>query len=282
MRKIFNLTLLMCALAMTTAMGQIRTPAPSPKATVTQEFGIGEINLEYSRPSKKGRDIFGTNALVPYDKIWRTGANQATKISFSDDVMVEGKKLDAGSYAILTKPGQSQWAVHFYPYEGGNWGAYVDKDPAAAVMVKPVKLQMSFETFTIMFGNLTSDGATMGMMWDDVYIPVKISTDVDVKVMAAIDRVLAGPTPADYYAAGVYYLNAGKDLDKALEYVQKQTKVGEPRFWQLRQESLILAELGRYNEAIKVAEKSLALAKEAGNDDYVKMNNDSIAMWKKK
>lgn len=282
MKKIFNLTLLICALAATSAMGQITTPAPSPKATVTQEFGIGEINLEYSRPSKKGRDIFGTNALVPYDKIWRTGANQAAKITFSDDVMVEGKSLKAGSYAILTKPGQSQWAVHFYAYEGGNWSSYVEKDPSAAVMVKPVKLQMSFETFTIMFGNLTSSSATMGIMWDDTYVPVKLSTDVDAKVMASIDRTLNGPTPGDYYAAGVYYLNAGKDLNKALEYVQKQTRTGEPRFWQLRQESLILAELGRYKEAMKVAEQSLALAQKAGNDDYVKMNKDSMAMWKKK
>lgn len=282
MRKLLSFTLLFCAFASTSLMAQIQTPPASPKAMVTQQFGVGEIELEYSRPSKKGRDIFGVNALVPYDKIWRTGANQATKITFSDDVKVGMNDLKAGSYAILTKPGKSQWAVHFYTYEGGNWGSYVDKTPAAAVMVEPVKVQMSFETFTIMFGNLSDNSVTMGMMWDDTYVPVRITSDVDSKVMASIDRTLAGPSPADYYAAGVYYLNAGKDLNKALEYVRKQTQTGEPRYWQLRQESLILAELGRYKEAMNVAQKSLELATKAGNDDYVKMNNDSIAMWKKK
>lgn len=282
MKKIFNLTLLMCVLSATTLLGQIKTPAPSPKTTITQEFGIGEISIEYSRPSKKGRDIFGTDALVPYGKIWRTGANQAMKVTFSDDVSVEGKDLKAGSYAVLTKPGKSEWAVHFYAYESASWNSYVEKDPAAAVMVKPAKLNMAFETFTVMVGNMTGSSATLGLAWDDTYVPVSISTDVDTKVMASIDRTLAGPSNGDYYNAGVYYLNAGKDLNKALEYVQKATKSGEPRFWQLRQESLILAKLGRYKEATNVAKKSLELATTAGNADYIKMNNDSIKMWMSK
>jgi len=271
-----------CVLAVTSSIAQISTPPASPMATINQQFGIGEVTIEYSRPSKKGRDIFGVNSLVPYDKIWRTGANRATKITFSDDVMVEGAELSAGTYAVLSIPGKMEWSVMFYEHSSGNWGSYVEAKPAATVMVKPVKLQMSFETFTVIFGNLSSNSATMGMMWDDTYVPISISTEVDAKVMASIDKTLAGPTNADYYAAGVYYLETGKDLDKALEFVQKQTKSGEPRFWQLRQESLILAKLGRYKEALNVAKKSLELATTAGNDDYVKMNTDSIAMWAKK
>ncbi|GLR15696.1 hypothetical protein GCM10007940_03110 [Portibacter lacus] len=263
-------------------MGQIKTPSASTAASITQEFGLGEISIEYARPSKKGRDIFGTNALVPYDKLWRTGANQATKVTFSDDVKVEGVALKAGSYAVLTKPGKSSWGVNFYSYESGNWGSYVEKDATASIMVKPAKLQMAFETFTIMIGNVTSNSAVIGLMWDDTYVPINVTTEVDTKVMAAIEKTLSGPTANDYYNAGVYYLNADKDLNKALEYVQKATKGDNPMFWQLRQESLILAKLGRYKEAANVAEKSLKLAEKAGNDDYVKMNKDSIKMWSKK
>jgi hypothetical protein len=282
MKKIFTLMLVLCAFSATTLVAQIQTPSASPFTTIVQQFGIGEIEIEYSRPSKKGRDIFGTDDLVPYGKIWRTGANQATKVTFSDDVMIEGKGLKAGSYAILTMPGSSEWAVHFYTYAGGDWTSYVKKDPEVAVMVKPVNLNMTFETFTIMIGNMTSESATIGIVWDDTYVPVEVTTDVDTKVMASIDRVLAGPSANDYYNAGVYMANAGKDLNKALEYVQKATKSGEPRYWQLRQESLILAKLGRYKEATNVAKKSLELATSAGNDDYVKMNTDSIKEWKSK
>lgn len=282
MNKIVSLTLLICGLCASTLMGQIKTPSASTFASLSQEFGLGKIEIEYSRPSKKGREIFGTNALVPNDKLWRTGANQATKITFTEDVMVEGKDLKAGTYAILTKPGKSSWGINFYPYESGNWSSYVDKDPAVMVSVKPAKLQMAFETFTIMVGSVTSNTAVLGLMWDDTYVPVSLKTEVDAKVMASIEKTLSGPTANDYYAAGVYYLNADKDLNKALEYVQKATKGDNPMFWQLRQESLILAKLGRYKEATNVAQKSLDLAKKAGNDDYVKMNNDSIKMWSKK
>lgn len=282
MKRILNLTLLLCALSFTQMIGQIRTPAASPMSTLTQAVGLGEISLEYSRPSKKGRDIFGANGLVPADKIWRTGANQISKITLSDDMMIEGKEVKAGSYGILTKPGKSTWAVHFYEYDGGNWSSYVEKTPAVAVNVTAVNLPFTVETFTMMVGDIKSNGATLSMMWDDVMVPIKLSTEVDKKVMASIDRVLAGPSTGDYYAAGSYYHDSGKDLNKALKWVQMATKVGEPRYWQVRKESLILADLGRYTEAVKSAKKSLELAKAAGNDDYVKMNTESIAMWAKK
>ncbi len=282
MKRILNLTLLLCAFSMTQMIGQIRTPAPSPFASYTQAIGLGEVTVEYSRPSKKGRDIFGTDALVPNGKIWRTGANQISKITFTDDMMVEGKEIKAGSYGILTKPDASKWAVHFYPYESGNWSSYVEKDPAVAVEVMTQKMPMTVETFTILFGNLKSDEATMSIMWDDTYVPIKLETEVDSKVMAAIDKTLAGPSAGDYYAAGTYYHDSGKDLNKALKWVQMATKTDNPRFWQVRRESLILADLGRYTEAIKAAKLSLELATKAGNEDYVKMNNDSIAMWMKK
>ena len=259
------------------AISQIRTPAPSPAASFTQAVGLTEISGEYSRPGVKGRAIFGD--LVPYDKVWRTGANAATKITFSDDVQVEGNDLKAGSYAVLTKPGMSSWDVHFYAYESGNFGSYLEKDPDLVVTVTPSTMPMSVERFLITVGGMTDNGAVLQFIWDTTLVPVQITVNTEERVMANIDRVLSGPSNGDYYAAGQYLFNSGKDLEKALMYVQKATHSDNPRFWQVRQESLILAKLGRKAEAIKAAKKSLELATAAGNDDYVRMNEKSIKEW---
>lgn len=274
-----TLTTLFAVLAISLAVGQIRTPAPSPSAKVHQTVGLTDVSIEYSRPSAKGRTIFAADGLVPYGKIWRTGANSISKITFSDDVTVGGKKLEAGSYGILTKPGASEWAVHFYSYDGGNWGSYVEKTPAAAVMVTPSKTSDMAETFTLSVDHVSMDGAHFVIAWENTKVAVPIEVNVDEQVMANIERVMAGPSTADYYAAGDYMFSAGKDLNKALMYVQKATKVDNPRFWQVRKEALILAELGRKADAIAAAKKSLALAKEAGNDDYIRMNEKSIKEW---
>jgi len=264
---------------MNSAYAQIQTPSASPKATITQAFGLSEISLEYSRPSAKGRTIFAADGLVPFGKIWRTGANQAAKITFGDDVTVEGKELKKGSYAILTKPGATSWDVHFYTYEGSGWSSYVEKTPDAVVTVKPVMLPMHIETYMMAFGTQTSNSIDLEILWEKTNVVLNIKTAVHDKVMAQIDKVLAGPTNGDYYNAGVYMANNGGDMNKALMYVQKATKAEDAKFWQLRQESLILGKMGKKAEAIAVAKKSLALATKAGNADYVKMNNDSIKEW---
>ncbi len=263
------------------AEAQLRTPAASPAAKSQQTVGLTDITVEYSRPSKRGRTVFGSDGLVPLDNIWRTGANAVTKITFSGDVKVEGKELKAGSYGILTKPGASTWAVHFYTYESSNWASYVEKEPAAAVMVNAQTNPLSLETFTIHFDALRNDGATMLIAWDNVIVPVRVVADPDATVMAQIDRMIAGPSAGDYYAAGSYLHDTGKDLNKALMYVQKATKSDNPMFWQLRKESLILADMGRKADAIAAAKQSLELAKKAGNDDYIRMNEKSIAEWSK-
>lgn len=282
MKKLLSLTLLVCALCTTQMIGQIRTPSASPSSTLTQTIGLSEVTIEYSRPAKKGRTIFGAEGLVPTGKVWRTGANQATKITFSDDMTVGGSALKAGSYAILTIPNGSKWAVHFYNHESTNWSSYVEKTPALIVEAAAVSLPMTIESFTINIMDVTSNSATLGIIWDQAYVPLELGAKVDEVVMAAIDKTLAGPTTGDYYAAGSYYHDSGKDLNKALKWVQMATKTDSPRYWQVRKESLILADLGKFKEAIAAAKQSLALATEADNADYVKMNTDSIAKWMKK
>jgi hypothetical protein len=265
----------------TSSNAQIRTPAPSPSAKLTQAIGLTDITIEYSRPSVKGRTVFGSNGLVPYGKVWRTGANQATKITFGDDITVGGKSLKKGTYAVLTVPNANSWDVQFHNYKSGSWSSYRDKTPAATVSAKVTNLPISVESFMITVSDLTDDSGNLDFIWDKVIASVPLTLEVESKVMAAIDKTLSGPSAGDYYAAGSYLLSIGKDLDKALMYVQKATKGDNPRFWQVRREALILAKLGKKKEAIAVAKKSKELAQKAGNEDYVRMNDKSIAEWSK-
>lgn len=265
--------------------GQVRTPPASPSSTISQTIGLTEFSLEYSRPSMRGRAIFGKGDefLVPYGKTWRTGANRATKLSFDGDVSIGGVDMKKGTYAILTVPNDGAWAVQFHKYESGSWSSYRDQEPAAVVKAKAITTKHKVETFTMSFQGLADAGkGRLEILWSNTIVALDIDTKADKTVMASIEKMLAGPTAGDYYRIGVYYHDSGRDLKTALEYVQKATKGDNPRFWQLRRESLILADLKMYKEAVDVAQKSLELAKEAENEDYVKMNTNSIAEWSKK
>jgi len=264
----------------TPLMAQVSAPAPSPGAEFTQMVGLTEVSVAYSRPGKKGRTIFAKDGLVPFGDIWRTGANAVTKISFSDDVKVAGAELSAGDYAILTKPMATSWEVMFFAYETSNWGSYVEKDPAATVEAEVEKLNRTVESFTIQMDELHNEGATLQFVWDNTLASLPIEVNTDEKVMASISRVMDGPSAGDYYAAASYYHDAGKDLKQALKWIQIANDA-QPRYWTMRKESLILADLGMKKEAIKAAQTSLKMAKEAGNKDYVRMNEASIAEWKK-
>lgn len=262
------------------ANAQIQTPAPSPTQTLEQKVGLTDVKIQYSRPSMKGRTVMGD--LVPYDKIWRTGANQNTMITFGDDVMIGGSEVKAGTYAIFTKPMQNKWDVYFYT-DTENWGApaeWNESKVAAKVTADVMKLPMDIETFTIGLDDVNNDSAILGIMWEKAYVPVKINVMTDKTVTASIDRVMNGPTANDYYAAAVYYKDSGKDIAKAEKWMDKAMEMNkEPQFWQLRQQSLIYAEAGKKDKAIETAKKSLEAAKKAGNADYVKMNEDSLREW---
>lgn len=284
--KSYVLTVLLLLVTCTLGLSQIQTPAPSPGAKFTQDVGLIKVDVEYSRPSKKGRVIFGD--LVPYGEMWRTGANASTKVTFSDKVTVGGgKELDKGTYALYTIPGQKEWTIIFYS-NTSYWGTPEEKDfkeeeVAARFTVPAYKMEnVTVETFTIGMDNLKNDGAELYLLWENTYVGIPIKVDTDSKVMAAIKSTMAGPKSGDYFAAARYYHEQGQDQKQALEWVNKCLEMGGDKFWILRLKANIQAELGMYKDAIATAQKSTELAKADGNADYPRMNEKSITAWKAK
>ena len=261
---------------------QIQTPAPSPSSKLMQTVGLTDVTVDYSRPSMRGRTIFGD--LVPYDKLWRTGANGYTLITFSNDVKIAGQDVKAGTYSIFTKPGAASWEVFFYTdTQGGGTPSDWDESKVVAkatAQAFPMPEGATIESFTITIDDLTSKSANLGMMWENVYVAVPFEVHTDASVEGDIKRVLGGPSAGDYYAAATYYSSEGKDISQANEWMDKAMSMTEkPAFWQLRQQSLIKAKAGDKKGAIATAKKSLEAAKAAGNDDYIKMNTDSLKEW---
>lgn len=280
MKKIL-LSLFVVALS-TNINAQLKTPAPSPAAKLEQTVGLTDVSVEYSRPSMKGRTIFGD--LVPYGKVWRTGANANTKVTFSDDVTIDGKTLKKGTYALYTKPGKDSWEVIFYS-DANNWGTprkWDDAKVAVSTTAKVEAMPMKIETFTMSIDDLTNDSAVLGILWENAYVGVKFNTPTDKAVEKSIAQVMGGPSANDYFSSAVYYLQEGKDINKAKNWINKAVDMtkDQPRFWYLRQQSLILAKAGDKKGAIKAAKASLAGAEKAGNADYVKMNKEFIAEMK--
>ncbi|WP_440067043.1 DUF2911 domain-containing protein [Tenacibaculum discolor] len=280
MKKIL-LSLFVVALS-TNINAQLKTPAPSPAAKLEQTVGLTDVSVEYSRPSMKGRTIFGD--LVPYGKVWRTGANANTKVTFSDDVTIDGKTLKKGTYALYTKPGKDSWEVLFYS-DANNWGTpkkWDDAKVAVSTTAKVEAMPVKIETFTMSIDDLTNDSAVLGILWENAYVGVKFNTPTDKAVEKSIAQVMGEPSANDYFSSAVYYLQEGKDINKAKNWINKAVDMtkDQPRFWYLRQQSLILAKAGDKKGAVKAAKASLAGAKEAGNADYVKMNKEFIAKMK--
>lgn len=260
---------------------QIKTPAPSPFSKVHQVVGLTDVEVEYSRPSMRGRTIMGD--LVPYGSIWRTGANARTKISFGDDVIISGDTLKKGKYAIFTKPSAESWEVYFYTdYAGGGAPRNLDDSKVALkTSVKPIPIPMPIETFTITFDDMTANSAVLGIMWENTYIGVKFNVPTDAIASKSITSVMAGPSANDYHNAASYYRNNGKDLKQALVWSTKATELRKDAFWMMREKSLIHAALGDKKGAIEAAKKSLAVAEKAKNAAFIKMNKESIAEWSK-
>lgn len=261
---------------------KIAAPAPSTSATLKQKVGLTDITITYSRPGMKGRAIFGN--LVPFDKVWRTGANKNTEVTFSTEVMVGDKNVAAGTYALYTKPGKNKWDVILYS-ASDNWGTRKEWDDAkvvASATVDVIKMPMDVETFTITIDDITNNSALLGLLWENVYVGMPFTVPTDKAVMASIDEVLSGkPNARAYYDAAVYYNSENKDIKKTVTMIDKAIEMSKenPQFWMLRQQSLIHAKAGKTGTAIAAEKLSLALANKAGNADYVKMNEDSLKEW---
>ncbi len=258
---------------------QIEAPQPSPSAMVKQTVGLTEVTLEYSRPAMRGRAIFGE--LVPFDKLWRTGANGNSTITFSDDVMLAGTAVKAGTYAIFTKPGKKSWEVMLYS-DYSNWGTPRDWDASKVVATATVPVQslnMAQESWTITIGEIAMDKAHLQMMWDKTLVQVPFTVPTADKTQASIDKVMAGPGANDYYQAAAFYLEAGKDMKQAHSWISKAVELRPEAFWMFTRKSLIEEKMGDAKAAVKTAKKALEIAQKAGNADYVKINTDNLKRW---
>ncbi|MES2286520.1 MAG: DUF2911 domain-containing protein [Bacteroidota bacterium] len=260
----------------TTNAQQLKLPAPSPLQTLDQSFALSNIKIEYSRPSAKGRVIFG--ALVPFGKTWRTGANTATKITFGEDVKIEGSSLVAGTYALYTIPNKDSWEIMFYNdlKLGGNVADYKAENEVLRVKVKPSAYANKVETLTINVSDITSNSGNIELLWENTRVAFSVVSDIDSKVMKNIETSLATDARPYFQAAGYYYDN-NKDLTIALGWVNKAIEQNPKAFYMVHLKAKIQLKLKDYKGAVATAEQSIVLAKEAKNDDYVAMNQKLIA-----
>lgn len=258
---------------------KVEFPAASPACTLKQHVGLTDIEVVYSRPSVKGRDIFG--GMVPYDKVWRTGANQATKLVFSTPVKLNGTELPAGTYALMTIPGKSEWTV-IINKGSEQWGAYKydEKADIARFKVKPVTLSRPVESFTIEFNQLRDDSAEMDLSWDKTEIPIKVEVDYVDKLVSQIEAVMASDEKKKpYFQAAQFYYNHGKDLKKAKEWIDAAVAERDAHYI-VFVKAQILAKLGDKEGAIAAAKHSSELASKANDLGYEKLNADLIKSLK--
>jgi hypothetical protein len=265
------------------AEAQIQTPAASSAGSVSSVVGLTDVKVSYSRPKMKSRKIFGSgdDFLVPFGTIWRTGANQGTVISFSDDVKVEGVDVKKGEYLLLTIPGATEWTVVLYSdvAMGGNTANYKQEKDAARFTVKPEKLTEKVETFTISIGDIADNNtsAKVQLAWENTSVKFTVVTDFDAKVVKDIEAKTK-VAPGNYITAANYYFDNGKDLNKALEWITLGISTGnQSAFWNIHTKAKIQQATGDYKGALATAQQSLDLAKKAESDfGYIKLNEDLI------
>jgi hypothetical protein len=276
MRKLFITAI--AAFILLSADAQLKTPAASTTQTIKQDFGLSSVELSYSRPGMKGRKIFGD--LVPFGKVWRTGANSATTLTFGDDVIIGGTKVPAGKYGLLTIPDKDKWTwIITKQLDVTSPAAYKQDQDVVRVMAEPVKLKESIESFTMQFANIKPSSCELMIRWESTQLALPITTDVESKVMAQIDQLM-NKDNRPYYNAALYYMDNGKDLNQALAWFDKAAEQQPDAYWVFHQRANCLAKLGKKDEAKASAEKSKALAITAKNDDYVKLNDKLLEQLK--
>ncbi len=281
MKALKSTLLALAILAGQTSFAQgLKIPAPSPGQTIKQAFALSDVTIDYSRPSAKGRVIYGE--LVPFGKIWRTGANGATKITFGEDVKVEGNDLKAGTYALYTIPNKDSWEILFYKdlTLGGNVADYKKENEVLRFVVKPTVINSMVETFAINVSDITSSTANIELVWEKTRVAFKIASDIDAKIMKSIEsNVIKDNKP--YYQAARYYYDTDKDMVQAGLWADKAIESNAKAYWVVLLKAKIQLKAGDKKGAATTAAQVIALAKEDKNDDYVKMGEEVIAASKK-
>ncbi len=277
MKLRFPLVLAVAALA-APAFAQFESPQPSPKATLTQRVGLTDVTLSYSRPSVKGRAIWG--ALVPLDKPWRTGANAATTITFSDDVTVEGQKLAAGTYSIFTIPGKAEWTVIFNN-DAKLWGEtdYDAAKDALRVKVKPQAAEM-LETLHIGFPSIGATSAVLAIEWEKLRVPVTVGVDVDAKIRKSVAAAETASWQAPMMAAR-YWFDAKTNKEEAWKLLEKSIATNK-NYVNVSRKARVLADEGKVAEAVKFGDEALALAKADPAKPNVTAFEKTVGEWKAK
>ncbi len=276
MKKILLSVLL--AGSLLTSQAQLRTPAPSPLQTIKQDFGLGNIEISYSRPAMKGRKIFGD--LVPYGNVWRTGANSATTLQFSDEVTIGGVKLAPGKYGLLSIPNKDSWTLIITKQtDVTSPAAYKQEMDVVRVNAPVTKSKGRTENFMIQVDNIKPTQCQIELSWDQIKVAFTVETDIDTRIMQQISTAMKGEKPP-YFNAAMYYLENGKDLNQALSWFEKAAASTPTAFWIHHQLANCLAKLGKKSEAKAAAQKSRELAMAAKNMDYVKLNDKLLAELK--
>ncbi|MEH6747792.1 MAG: DUF2911 domain-containing protein [Maribacter arcticus] len=280
---------IICFFASSFCWAQINHPKASPFATIEQEFGLSKITVEYSRPSAKGRVLFGEqvngkSALVPYGRIWRVGANESTKITFLSDVVIDGQDLQKGSYALYAFPEEEEWQVVFHK-NTTHWGDgrldYNSQDDALRIKIIPLKTLEFQENFLISFDEITHNEIAMIWKWGNTKVSIPIQIDTESIMQAQIEeKLLNSPTAQTYYEIARYYQEQGILQVKSLGYIDLALNLGGDTYYFHRVRSLLLADLEKYSEAIKAAEISSKLASKENKDEFVRLNTNNIKEWK--
>ncbi|MEP7144598.1 MAG: DUF2911 domain-containing protein [Ferruginibacter sp.] len=257
-------------LIMNGAFAQVKFPAASPAQTIRQEFGLGTIEVTYSRPGAKGRRVFGD--LVPYGRLWRTGANGATKLSFSDPVELYGRKLDSGTYALYMIPGLESWEVIINKgIKNTATDGYKESEDVIRFKVEPLKTRTKTELFTIQFADIKPESCELHLMWEKKLIVIPVTINIKEKIRAQLDAaMLTDKKP--YWQAAQFYNEYDMNFNKALENVNKATEANPKAYWMFLYKAKIQQEMGDNAGAMISSKTSLELSKEAKNDDYIKMN----------
>lgn len=262
---------------------QVETPQLSPVCEFKQTVGLTEITFSYSRPSKRDRIVFGN--VVPYDKMWRFGANKNSTITISEEIYFGQDTLPKGTYAMFVMPGKESWELNFYN-DFSNWGTPEKWDDTKVVLklkTPVIVLDTPIETMEISIENIGTASATLGISWDQVQVVYPFNLKTQKQVVENIEKVMAGPSASDYYRSAKYYLNEGLNPEQALDWINKAVALrGESAYWMTRVQAELFAKNGNYSQAIQAAKLSITAATKAGNENYVKMNEDSIKQWSKK